>query len=876
MAQHDYVIANASGATVRADINSMALAISSNNSGSSEPATKYAYEFWVDSGNNLIKLRNGANNAWITLPLSTTASNTVDVNGGTIDGTTIGASSASTIVGTTIVANTSVNIAGDGATVTGIKDEDNMASNSAVKLATQQSIKAYVDAQIDTTDTLAEILAIGNTTTTAQKIQFRDSAIYINSSADGQLDLVADTEIQIAATTVDVNGAMNVSGSVGIGTASPDGKLHVFLSDASITPDADADDFIIEGNGASGMTIGSSASSVGSIRFADSGSPRAGMIYYHHVGNEMRFYTGATERVRIDSSGNLSLGHTTSTGAKFAICDGANAQIQFFPEVTTDTNLIQHYDVTSTTYMNADYRAATHKWTIGASEKMRLDASGNLGIGVTPEANWRSTVTAIDLGATGAFWDGHNYSIFANNVYEHTDTNRKHKQAGFGSSIEQYLGTISFNTTTSGSADATISGSTTMFLNTDGKVGIGITTPSTKLSIASGTNGTNAGDGITFYGTAVNNQAAIKSFNAGAYNGDLRFYTSEHSTASTAIGAERMRIDSSGRLGVGTTSPAKPLSVYAGDASGNVILTRAGTSENITIGTYHITATGNDLQLASSAGMLNFSAGGAERARIASDGITTIGMTATTGAATVRIGSVGNASANGTGNLEFVNSSSFKSWRISAGGTPDGALAFTQSANYGQADWTTERMRLNASNVVLVGKTATDYSTPGMELHTTGLFASSRTDNPTALLNRQGSHGTILLFRHDNSDVGTVSTNGSSLPSDRNFKREISNLDLGLNLITKLKPSQYNYKIDKDDCPKMYGLIAQDLEESLTEIGIEKNSTWLLQHSPNDDDKQSDYQLDYLKLTPILIKAIQEQQEQIELLTTEINNLKGE
>ena len=180
MAQHDYVIANASGATVRADINSMALAISSNNSGSSEPATKYAYEFWVDSGNNLIKLRNGANNAWITLPLSTTASNTVDVNGGTIDGTTIGASSASTIVGTTIVANTSVNIAGDGATVTGIKDEDNMASNSAVKLATQQSIKAYVDAQIDTADSLAEILAIGNTTT--RNLKKYNSEIQLSTS----------------------------------------------------------------------------------------------------------------------------------------------------------------------------------------------------------------------------------------------------------------------------------------------------------------------------------------------------------------------------------------------------------------------------------------------------------------------------------------------------------------------------------------------------------------------------------------------------------------------------------------------------------------------------------------------------------------------
>lgn len=49
---------------------------------------------------------------------------------------------------------------------------------------------------------------------TTEKLQFRDTAIYINSSTDGQLDLVADTEIQIAATTVDVNGNLDVSGTI--------------------------------------------------------------------------------------------------------------------------------------------------------------------------------------------------------------------------------------------------------------------------------------------------------------------------------------------------------------------------------------------------------------------------------------------------------------------------------------------------------------------------------------------------------------------------------------------------------------------------------------------------------------------------------------
>ena len=50
--------------------------------------------------------------------------------------------------------------------------------------------------------------------TTTEKLQFRDTAIYINSSTDGQLDLVADTEIQIAATTIDVNGNLDVSGTI--------------------------------------------------------------------------------------------------------------------------------------------------------------------------------------------------------------------------------------------------------------------------------------------------------------------------------------------------------------------------------------------------------------------------------------------------------------------------------------------------------------------------------------------------------------------------------------------------------------------------------------------------------------------------------------
>jgi|TARA_R100000479_G_scaffold63296_1_gene30011 hypothetical protein len=67
MATHDYVIANGTGAAVRSDLNNALAAIVSNNSGTSEPATTYAYQWWADTTANVLKIRNSANNAWITL-----------------------------------------------------------------------------------------------------------------------------------------------------------------------------------------------------------------------------------------------------------------------------------------------------------------------------------------------------------------------------------------------------------------------------------------------------------------------------------------------------------------------------------------------------------------------------------------------------------------------------------------------------------------------------------------------------------------------------------------------------------------------------------------------------------------------------------------
>jgi hypothetical protein len=73
MSQHDYAIANDTGANVRADINNLAAAVATNNAGSSAPSTTYAHMWWADETNGVLKQRNAANTGWIArAPLAST------------------------------------------------------------------------------------------------------------------------------------------------------------------------------------------------------------------------------------------------------------------------------------------------------------------------------------------------------------------------------------------------------------------------------------------------------------------------------------------------------------------------------------------------------------------------------------------------------------------------------------------------------------------------------------------------------------------------------------------------------------------------------------------------------------------------------------
>jgi len=117
MAQHDYNIANQSGLAFRTDLNNALAAIVSNNSGATEPSTMFAYQWWPDTTTGLLKIRNAANSAWVTvgtlatanlglLTTTTAASTYLALAGGTITGNLeIGSTGSLTFEGSSADAN---------------------------------------------------------------------------------------------------------------------------------------------------------------------------------------------------------------------------------------------------------------------------------------------------------------------------------------------------------------------------------------------------------------------------------------------------------------------------------------------------------------------------------------------------------------------------------------------------------------------------------------------------------------------------------------------------------------------------------------------------------------------------------------------------
>jgi hypothetical protein len=130
----------------------------------------------------------------------------------------------------------------------------------------------------------------------------------------------------------------------------------------------------------------------------------------------------------------------------------------------------------------------------------------------------------------------------------------------------------------------------------------------------------------------------------------------------------------------------------------------------------------------------------------------------------------------------------------------------------------------------------------------------------SALNRNTSSDGVIIRYQKQGSTVGYISTNTYSLPSDSRIKKNIENINLGLDFINSLRPVQYNtiFQDPKNESRKNFGLIAQEVEQTLAKFNKTTNDVTFLEKFEEYEEGESQYGLGYQNLVPVLIQAIQE------------------
>jgi hypothetical protein len=172
-----------------------------------------------------------------------------------------------------------------------------------------------------------------------------------------------------------------------------------------------------------------------------------------------------------------------------------------------------------------------------------------------------------------------------------------------------------------------------------------------------------------------------------------------------------------------------------------------------------------------------------------------------------------------------------------------------------------ERMRIDSSGKVLINTTSTvGTSTALVEFNNLGSGGRilNTKDNGTGSCN-------AITFNNNNGQVGRITTDGSGTSyvtsSDYRMKENLVYEWEAISKIKNLKPVQFNFKTNPDELTE--GFIAHEAQ-SIVPYAI-----------VGEKDGEEMQGMDYGKLTAVLTKAIQEQQEQIEALQSEINTLKG-
>lgn len=328
------------------------------------------------------------------------------------------------------------------------------AENSYIQIATNATERLRISAEGDvgigiTTfgnfSTSKELLIKGdavNTNAVAQVIS-NDSgsslAMYAGANSTDHPLLIYQKDLRFgSATSTGLVGyaekmRITAAGNVGIGTSAPTYRLNVLRSDGQVA-------FLTDGTTADlAITCSSGVTSM---------SPTTGIL---------AFGTSSTERMRIDSSGNVGIGITPT--ARLHV----SGTIQSVQGATT----IQMY-TTGGSGVISQVGAYPLTFLTNSAERMRITAAGNVGIGATI-SSWGGTFRALQIGAGTAIYnnDAANGSFFGSN-YFYNGTNNIYKNDGTATAYGQISGNHSFFTASGGSAGGTVSFSERVTITANG------------------------------------------------------------------------------------------------------------------------------------------------------------------------------------------------------------------------------------------------------------------------------------------------------------------------------------------------------------------------------------------------------------------------